>query len=229
METLHWSLDLFKKSCLLEYLVQCASAVQYPFMETVWTGNLSKGYYGYENGSGDGYRAAWEGERLMVMVFDHESDRSALAGVGPVDWEDEAALLRKWVGDFPSELEDLYEKARRGMAATTSGIWGVGGQLFVGYEIESSTHEGLWMLERHTKEPEKALFGEDSLVEEHSLSEEQGRAVLGLLEHSGELPYRLTQDDIRQLLIVRSPEDEVPSEDVDTAKAMLRAAGYLWD
>ena len=226
---LDWDPNRFRQSCLLHHLLCCTSAIQFDDQRCNWTGDLTKGSFFYDNGSGDAYIVVWEGERLMGLTFDHESDRSPYAAEEP-DWEDEDWLFLKWLGDFPAALEPLFAQACPSLEAATAGVWCDGGKLTVDDDVEESLEHGLWMFDRHTVPAREAVMsGPTPWIETMSISPVQGELVLELLDRAAQLPWRLTKDEITKIMTVGFPIEESPICGVKQSQQMLRTAGFLWE
>ena len=228
MPKLDWDPDRFRQSCLLHYLLCCGSAIQFTDQRCSWTGDLDNGSFHYDNGCGDQFVVVWQADQLIALTFDHESDRSPYVE-DEVDWSDAERLCRRWLGELPAELEALFEQASQRIEAVTAAMWGTAAGLAVGHAFEACEQHGLWMFQQHRLPHHEALFGGlNPWIEEMSIATEQGEVAVKLLEQARHLPYTLSDEDIRKLLIVGCPVEDFPIAGVAQAQAMLKVAGYHW-
>ena len=217
---------------LLEYMACCLSNLQFSEAPPIWEGNLKKGRYYRTNGSGDDYGAAWDGDRLVVLVFDHENGaRSPYAmGVNPWKDKDEDLLFRRWLGDLPPELEPLYAQAKQHLLCITAAFWSVDGRIVPGADPAFGGANWLgWTFHQHLLDPHEAMHGGfQSWTELQSISKEQGDLAIHLTEMALSPPYHMTAEDRAQALALELA-DYFPLEDLEGTIQLLAKAGIIWE
>jgi hypothetical protein len=230
---LGWDPVVFRRNFLLEYLAQCASAIQFPNVRSDWDGDLTEGSYFFDSGTGDQFRVAWKGDRLALLAFCHESDRSPfvqdLADNDP-KFQDSEFLYRRYLSEVPESLEPLFKQiATEPLLCATAGLWQEGGELFISEEVEDAVINGLWLLLRHSMNADEAMLGESqNWMDLYSLSQEQARANLELLGRAEKLPTVVVPAELDLIGTLGAPIDEFPGVGVEKARQMYAKAGFLW-
>ena len=210
-EKLPGKVELVRKSFLLQYLAICASTIQFPERKVEWMGTLRRGSFFLGNGSGDLFHAGWEGERLVIRLFDHESSRSSPPSA------------------IPPTYAELVKDAKENVKGATSEMWQEGKSFWIGEPYATSEENGLWLLERHFMNPIEAMTGKgENWRAEYSISEEQTRAVLLLAARGGNGTVHVTQDELDLIGTVGASLEQFPPTGVEKSREQFAAAGFIW-
>jgi hypothetical protein len=191
------------------------------------TGDGVRGSYFYDNGCGDHHALEWEGDALVALFFNHESERS--------EWETSLADRDplQYLPGLPQALRPLAERAaRRVERMATSGLW------IQGDAMRSSDPWGTRAAWLHGQDQflgyergaHDAVFGDamrQSWAELQSLSRELAELAIRLAAAPSRRT-RLSADD--DALLFAEWSERIPSRDAVTRVVQdLSRIGIDWD